>query len=788
MRDNISQVYVLFSNHLDIGYTANRAGSSSGAVVDDYFNIHIPKAIATANHARERGGVPYKWMTHSWLVSAYRNCNSTKINRQGPAFPSDVTCPSDAALAVFEAAVRRGDISWHAFPFNGEPELFTPELFDAALNLTFEQDALSHHAPRRTLSLRDVPGLTRNSVPLLAKRGISAISVGENSQVAPSALPPIFVWEDERSRTSVIALFHALGYGGAWPSRRRLGARAQGLGGVAAAVRDGKQSDRRFYQDSNGVLVMTDEADPFDDGPGLRLLDGQVLGGGSQSESCVPVAPAGVALCLAWRPDNTGPHGYFESQLLFDKVRLLFPNADVKASDGFDDFVAAITPYKKSLPVIKAEIGDTWVMGATADPLKVALYRAASRAHARCTQRASCVADSGGAAALRAFERLLMVAGEHTWGWNGGHIRSKSWSNEELRASLESDEQFQTAVVGWKEQRAILRNAVAALPPAAPLAQRIVAAFAEIEGGKTPFDGRGLADLDRSSLCRCGEYDVGFGADGSITSLRQRASGLELASAAHPLARLWYHGMGHAYFKRFAREYVAGISAILPELAAENLYKPNLRLEPLSANASLTRLRASPASSGSGAAGSQDILLDMRFPARLHGERGAPATAQALLRCEASTISYTLRWFNKTATHAPETIWLSNQPIGLTDAAGAVTLDKLGSPIDALDADLGCDGKQRLTCGVHLHGVGDGGVLLRLRTDRTTAMRLAPVDSALVSVGTADPVPTPLARPDPTHGIHFGLVGNIWNTNYPFWYPFVPEDAASQFRFKFELP
>ena len=90
----------------------------------------------------------------SWLVDAYRHCNATKINTRGPAFPSDVVCPNATAVAKFNEAVRRGDITYHAFPFNAEPELFTPELFDAALNLTFAQDAFYGHPKRRTLSQR----------------------------------------------------------------------------------------------------------------------------------------------------------------------------------------------------------------------------------------------------------------------------------------------------------------------------------------------------------------------------------------------------------------------------------------------------------------------------------------------------------------------------------------------------------------------------------------------------------------------------------------------------------
>jgi hypothetical protein len=37
--------------------------------------------------------------------------------------------------------------------------------------------------------------------------------------------------------------------------------------------------------------------------------------------------------------------------------------------------------------------------------------------------------------------------------------------------------------------------------------------------------------------------------------------------------------------------------------------------------------------------------------------------------------------------------------------------------------------------------------------------------------------------PDPLGGVHFALVGNIWNTNYPFWFPWLQGDEDSRFRF-----
>ena len=115
------------------------------------------------------------------------------------------------------------------------------------------------------------------------------------------------------------------------------------------------------------------------------------------------------------------------------------------------------------------------MMGADADPLKVALFRAASREYARCVARggdAACVGGAGngenggnggnggnddGVARLRTFERLMMTGGEHTWGWNGGSIRSKSWTNAQLQKSLEADDDFRTGVRTWIEQRALLR-------------------------------------------------------------------------------------------------------------------------------------------------------------------------------------------------------------------------------------------------------------------------------------------------------------------------------------------
>lgn len=179
-----------------------------------------------------------------------------------------------------------------------------------------------------------------------------------------------------------------------------------------------------------------------------------------------------------------------------------------------------------------------------------------------------------------------------------------------------------------------------------------------------------------------------------------------------------------------------------------------------------------------------------RSPA--HTQRGSPSKFEARIDCTGNEIDYTLRWFNKTATHAPETFWLSHVPSILNQdekqqnkgMQAKMFIDKLGSDIDPLESDLGCSSAKGLTCGIHLHAAGDKGVSVVRGQLKASFSAL---DSALVSIGSPDPVPTPLIAPDISGGIHFGLVGNIWNTNYPFWYPFVKGDENAQYRFRMKV-
>ena len=138
-------------------------------------------------------------------------------------------------------------------------------------------------------------------------------------------------------------------------------------------------------------------------------------------------------------------------------------------------------------------------------------------------------------------------------------------------------------------------------------------------------------------------------------------------------------------------------------------------------------------------------------------------------------------------------------------------IDKIGSWIDPTDV-LPFNGSNfhlhALNSGVRWTGIGS--------TGRGGMLMLETLDVALVSIGGANPAPTsardgnapyliyPRGRvgstfsatgrarklntsgmvPDAAGGAHFSLSNNLWNTNYPFWYPFQREERNVQYRFR----
>ena len=124
--------------------------------------------ITTANEVRSQQGRQYRYMTHVRTVSllvVYTRAACTAANQRALALQSwlvslyldcppglGLDCPNATAVAAFEDAVRRGDVYWHAYPFNMQSEVADASLLAAAVSLTHDLDSRFGLPPKITVS------------------------------------------------------------------------------------------------------------------------------------------------------------------------------------------------------------------------------------------------------------------------------------------------------------------------------------------------------------------------------------------------------------------------------------------------------------------------------------------------------------------------------------------------------------------------------------------------------------------------------------------------------------
>ena len=79
-----------------------------------------------------------------------------------------------------EAAIRRGDITWHANPLTSEDEVYDADTLRAAIDVSHELNARFGRANSRWVGQEDDPGGTRGIIPVLAEKGVKGFYVGYN--------------------------------------------------------------------------------------------------------------------------------------------------------------------------------------------------------------------------------------------------------------------------------------------------------------------------------------------------------------------------------------------------------------------------------------------------------------------------------------------------------------------------------------------------------------------------------------------------------------------------------
>ena len=103
-----------------------------------------------------------------------------------------------------------------------------------------------------------------------------------------------------------------------------------------------------------------------------------LTGDDKQQRMCI-VDGLDHALVYNWNGDNDGPSGdptVYEKR--WKEISVVFPNAEIIAST-FDNFTQHLDGVKDRLPVVTAEVGDSWIYGVPSDPQKVSRMKIINR-------------------------------------------------------------------------------------------------------------------------------------------------------------------------------------------------------------------------------------------------------------------------------------------------------------------------------------------------------------------------------------------------------------------------
>ena len=651
--EDVHTAHLLFSHHLDVGLNIGLDVTEfclgfATKIVQEYFDDFIPRAIRLANELRD-GPDRFVYTVHPWIVSLYVDCVPWSVPDGCPLNPGLLRCPSEAQVAAFDAAVRRGDLVWADSPMNlnsgvvGEPGMFEALVDIAgALNERYNLTKL----PRVWANI-DVPGFARSSIPLLRRAGVSALSIcanvggnGADSNSVPLEFvgrknATMFRWHDPVSDAQILVLYH------------------------------------RAQHDTLSEIPL---ASPFNTYGGFTRADNTL------------VTPTGTAFASFIGADNSGPpQTAFEVRRIFRTTRALFPKAKVFGST-WSRFVADITAEEvAALPQVSSEWGDMWLVGMATDPGRLATYRALARARAACVASGVCDAHD---AVLRNFTRFAAKNAEHTQGVQGngnapgqqlciwttalhlfpGHFCHGDiyWANEQFATIHNTAHNiYHGADDSWLEDRLFNRLAVEAVPASHPLAAMLHAELAALEPLLPAAPARPLTPGAPPPTLTCRGAEVRFTASGSIASLSFGGAGHAAWTGLMDLRYITSRHCGSCTCKE------AGCANPVPGAWAPSL---------------LGVWSQSPSSGGgaaAGGAGGCHISLELGFNETLARKYGAPA--RVIVRYEldpdARRLNATLTWLNKTATRLPEALTLFHRPAPRAGHAWAVdTLGEWVSP------------------------------------------------------------------------------------------------------------
>lgn len=476
--------------------------------------------------------------------------------------------------------------------------------------------------------------------------------------------------------------------------------------------------------------------------------------------------------------DNAGPPSIAAIDQCFERLKRDFPEAEVFAST-LDAFAEGLLKLEDSLPVIKGDIGDTWIHGIGSDPKKTAMLRSLDRL-ADDWDRADAwhgrVVPDGRSLRLAYLEQLLLIC-EHTWGLDTKKYLTDfvHWSRPDFEAARKADflrdewglgvgyddcfyfakrefERLKPEHLSWEErryslfeashqeQREYIQQALNLLPGdlRAP-ADRV------LDINPPGVIGQDEPEATKTALC---DYTLCL-SDGKISVSRGQEALLDLRL---PL----YQEVGLSSFDRLCGHYLTDMERNKVWALPDNT-KPGAEHSdaPYKSRLHWPALDRTALHQGC-------WQLEGHFDEPVTQTTGCPKGFRLLFSPEQGGLLVTLSLHSKAASRKPEALYL---PVELKNHS-ELRLHKIGESIDPAAC---VPGSNRRTHGVLGLSCRQGGEQLNL----------TPMDTPLVCLYGPDLLD--FDGESENGNLYFNLYNNLWGTNFKMWYD---EDLLCRFMIK----
>lgn len=470
--------------------------------------------------------------------------------------------------------------------------------------------------------------------------------------------------------------------------------------------------------------------------------------------------------------DNTGPRDAKTVLKNFEKIKKKYKGYEVVAGT-LDDFADKLWAIKDQLPLVRREIGDTWIHGASSDPYKYGALRMLEDMRNEWVRKRQLSPDSQ---EYKTFTDNLLCLAEHTAGRGvlnafrdfDNYLKPDFLEARKVDAKIPRHGLFRLPFLkdfmkkrggkgrytrmtkSWNEQRDYVTKAIEALP-----LKLYVEAFTKLKAlrpDECRFPSGKPVAMD--TPVKCGKWKIELNRYGAPKNLSfgstsliadNEASIVDYKSIGPDDYKFWWKHYHRNPLKTytwakadFTRPKLWMVSKYYPQgtfpyTFSEAVYDKSKDFERVT-----VRL-----------AGKKQIMPQLGMPRKL--------TVQYIFF--ENYMQLRLEWTDKDVSRLPEEIWLH---LGISPKKEEIFYRKLGQTISPYSVVRNGARNLSVTEGI-------------LFTAGGKQFRIQPKQAVPVSLGRGKLLHFDNEFADSKDGISFLVQNNIWGTNYPLWY----EDNAS---------